>query len=274
MRNKIKVALVVIITTAVALPALCAGKNMSTTLERSIVQAAAAQEIPLETFKAKIQNVPNPQDANRLLAALEKLTAYNESFETEKNIQKLSTLANELEGPFAVPWSCEEYGLKEIFDNYVPNSHGNQKVAKLEYYVKLYTLSPDTRSMASYLTSKSSPAYFVQAYNNLKDTVAMQEQRDDKELFEALTQLARAYHKLANQDGIKAREVKVFLFDMPIQTGWNRTFSVKELVLQLGIKKDPDGFQFRSAEQIQRQTNADLTEIEDVFMPFVRLVFW
>lgn len=50
-------------------------------------------------------------------------------------------------------------------------------MAKLEYYVKLYTLSEDTHAQ-TYLVSKALPANFVQSYTELKDTLATQPQQE------------------------------------------------------------------------------------------------
>jgi len=271
MKNAFKITLAALVITVVALPALCAKKNISAAVERSVAQATAAtRQSPLEIFNWRIRFVQDP-NSEILMDAMQILTNYNQTFETEKDTQQLRKLAAKLEGPIAVPWNTYRgNGLKEIFDNYIPNSHGNKQLAQLEYYVKFYTLSQEIHKR-TYLISKIVPADFMQTYNELKNTLAAQTQRNDKELVKAFVYFASAYNQLASQDAIVAQEVKDSLFKMPIQTGWDRTFSLKELVYQLGVKNEGDGVTPLSAEQIQRATGVNASDAE-AFVSFVQAI--
>ena len=68
--------------------------------------AQATQQLtensPLEKFASKIKQIQKPEAAP-LLDALQELTAYNQTFETEKDVATLHSLAAKLEGPVAVP---------------------------------------------------------------------------------------------------------------------------------------------------------------------------
>ena len=273
MKNIIKIAVAGLVTTAFVSPAFSGEKNLAA-VENAITRTIATQQLtgnsPLEKFALEVKQIQEPKAAP-LLDALQELTAYNQTFETEKDVATLRSLAAKLEGPVAVPWNTYRgNGLKEIFDKYIPNSHKNKQVAKLEYYVKLYTLSEDTH-VQTYVVSKALPANFVQSYTKLKDTLAAQPQQDGKEFIKAIVHFVPAYNKLAQQDPVAAKQLKKTLFAMPIQTGWDRTFSLRELVFQVGMDEFTLGYSFKTIEQIQRQTGASIEDIK-VFDSFVHAI--
>ena len=56
---------------------------------------------------------------------------------------------------------------------------------------------------------------------------------------------------------------------MPIQTGWDRTFSLREIAFQIGTNDEVEGYSFRSVQDIQKRTGIRLDEAE-MFAHFVR----
>ena len=263
--KKVTLAVLVSFVTASALPVLADQLTLSASVENQINRAVVQYEgleSPFEIFTRKIQEIKQPQAAP-LMETLQLLTAYNQIFETETDTIVLRRWAAKLEGPIAVPWNTYRgNGLKEIFDNYIPNSHGNRQLAQLEYYVKFFTL-PQKAHDRTYLVSKILPSQFMQSYTKLTDQLAAQHKRNNKELVKMLAQFIPAYNKLTEQDPILAQELKESLFLMPIQTGWDRTFSVQDLVFQLGLNDvHSEGRAVSTAEQIQDETGVDLTDAQ------------
>ena len=264
MKQGNSVALVALITLATALPALAAPKDLSSAVNTQVARTVAQQETsesPFEIFTRGIQTVKNPEAA-ALLKVLQPLTAYNQVFETETDQDVLRRLAAKLEGPIEVPWNTYRgNGLKEIFDNYIPNSHGNKALADLEYYVKFYTLSKQTHNR-THIVSKVLPAYFTQSYQQLKENLAHTSVRDDRELIVQIAAFLPAYNSLEAQDAVVAQELVSSLFEMPIKTGWDRTYSLKELAFQIGVDYYSEGYNVRSAEQLLHQFGINYTEAE------------
>lgn len=272
MKKTPAVELAVLTLLTVALPALAAPARLSSQIETAVTRSVSqyqSLESPFETFTRQIQEIKKPA-AEPLLTVLQPLTAYNQVFETEKDLNTLRSLAAKLEGPIAVPWNTYRgNGLKEIFDTYIPNSHGNKDLAQLEYYVKFYTLPTKTHNQ-TYLVSKTLPEYFVQSYHQLTAQLATTSKRNDKELLKQIVAFIPAYNSLIVQDPIVANELLSSLFDMPVQTGWDRTFSLKDLAFQLGLDDEySEGRDVRTAEQLQRKLGATQAEAE-LFEPFVR----
>lgn len=271
MKKTSAVELAVLTLLTVALPALASPARFSNQIDAAVTRTVSqyqSLESPFETFTRQIQEIQKPA-AEPLLTVLQPLTAYNQVFETEKDLNTLRSLAAKLEGPIAVPWNTYRgNGLKEIFDTYIPNSHGKKDLAKLEYYVKFYTLPTKTHDR-TYLVSKTLPKYFVQSYHHLTSQLAATSQRNDKELLKQIVAFIPAYNSLVVQDPIVAKELSSSLFNMPIQTGWDRTFSLKDLTFQLGLDEYSEGCSVRTAEQLRHKLGATQAEAE-LFEPFVR----
>ncbi len=261
------------LTVATALPVLATPQEVSATIESAVTRAVAQQQVlesPLEAFQRKIQAIKNPEkEKPALIELLQGLTAYNQIFETEKDLQVGRELAARLEGPIAVPWNTYRgNGLKEIFDNYVPNAHGNKALAKLEYYVKFHTV-PQRTFDRTYILSKTLPADVVKAYNVLKQELASQTNRDDKKVLQSIARFVPAYNTLAESEPVLAKELKYTLLEMPIQTGWDRTFSIKDLAFQIGLDDSySEGHTVLSVEQLHQKVHANAAD-EALFVPFV-----
>ena len=263
-----KKTLLATLVTLIALPALAAPqKNISAAVEREILQAPSVQDTPLEVFNRQIQTVAEP-NAQALLKILPTLTAYNADFKSAQEDSAKRALAFKLEGPIEVPWNTYRgNGLKEIFDNYIPNSHGNQALADLEYYVKFYTVPQHTLDR-TYIVSKTLPRNFTNAYDKLQKSLAAATTRNDKELLGQIAAFIPAYNALAAQEPVIARELASSLFKIPLKTGWDRTFSLKDLAFQLGITYYTEGYHIRTAEELQRRFGVSRAEAE-LFEPFV-----
>lgn len=272
MKKTPNAALVSFLTVACTLPVLATPATLATRVENTLIRAVAQEETsPLAQFQQKIKEVQHPA-AQPVMEALEMLTPYNKTFETEQDKSALRVLAAKLEGPIAVPWNTYRgNGLKEIFDRYVPNGHGNKEIAKLEYYVKFHTL-PTAITDQSHIVSKALPQTFLTAYKRLTNALTQQTAMDEKQLIHIFAQFSIAYNKLSAQDPVLAKSLKNSLLSLPIQTGWDRTHSAKDLIYQLGIKELTEGYLFRSAEEIHDTWNVPPAEAE-AFAKLVHQIF-
>jgi len=260
--------------TATAFPVCAATPSWPGALQNKIERTVTVQQAkasPVDTFNQRIQKVTDPEtQTSALLEALSALTTYNEVFESVKDVSLLRELAFKLEGPVAVPWNTYRgNGLKEIFDEYVPNSHGDKKLAKLEYYVKYHTTSLEILNQANMVT-RSLPANFKKSYTKLTTALANQTTRDNKALIGTVVAFIPAYNELAAKDPVLAKSLKKSIFSVPLQTGWDKSLSVRDLVFELGLRVEAGGdyIYVRSAKQLAEDFNASPEEAA-LLIPFV-----
>ena len=209
------------------------GNGVSDTLlnervSRQVERLSLVYQSPLEVYQEKISHLQNPQGEN-LLPILRELVPYNEVFAGSQTQSVKHALAKNLNAPVMVPWNTYRgNGLIEIFDKYVPDSHGDKDLADLEFYVKKYTMSPeDIRSGQRLL--EALPAEFAQAYTRLDIFLGRMSQKDPKTIVALLAGLAEEYNKLYEDNHALAVQLYKAFFKFPLRTGWNKTTSVDEL---------------------------------------------
>ena len=217
-----------------AVLALCCGIAAAQSTEDSAAISIAVQKEvlrqemsdPLVQCVEALKKVSNPKkDTDKLMDALRLLLPYEKLFSEAESPEEIRALAKNL----MVPWNTYRgNSLIEIFDEYVPDYHGEPVLTLLEFYVKLYTMPAKTVRLA-HQNERDLPVKFMDAERTLRRELHVMSPKDSKRIVEVLASFAQQYNELYKQDKDKASSLSENLFKMPIPTAWERITSIIQL---------------------------------------------
>lgn len=214
-------------------------------------KAKSAQE-GLQKYEAALKQLSNPQ-SEALVQAIENLSVYNGVFANGESELAKYKLADVLNTPVKVSWnSYRGYGLIELLDTYVANSHGNQAVADIEYYVKLYTLPRLVISHAK-VVGQQFPKPFNNAYATFLQTLRNMKTYSAQEIAKAVVKFGKTYNAVYDKAGMENMlELQDTLFVVPNRMGWDKSISTKGLLNSLEVESvaGGDALRYRSEEEV------------------------
>ena len=256
---------------------------LSAQVAREALQAQERQQPlsvvaePLKKYQAKLLEIKLPEkNPEAILDALRELTEYNLVFATGiHNYQNSKSsrgnmayeLCKQIKAPSPVGWNdYRGYPLEEIFDRYVPDNHGIEEIATLEYLVKMFPWHDGTElDLVKY-----APQSFEKAFHELLGQVEKMKTKDAKKIAHLLAGLATAYNELYANEPSEAINFKNALFDIPIRTGWDRTTTVNGLFIKYGLIEWSEAYEVRKVEDLKKMYDLSKAEAEELHQYLLR----
>ena len=241
-------------------------------LTRQIVQSNVSYEAdPYLSYQKQLAAIKQPS-YQTLRPLFDALTIYNADFAQMKTQEECSQLAHRLAQTTWTGWNnYRKIGMLEIFDRYFPQENKDEKIALLEYNIKINLLSGTKWHYLMVFESMNDEyvSAFKKSYNEFIRALQEETSYRPKEVIKFYIPLIEAYKQLKQDFPATASLIKGFVFEKPFVTGWGRTTTIEGLRHQIGIQEMTEGWHVYSPEELQKRYGV-LAEDAAVFAEFVK----
>ncbi len=229
-------------------------------------QTHLQEQTPLQKYQEKMAALSTPS-SEEILVALQELTVYNEGLSKKGTVAQMRELAEKLNAPAKVGWNTYRgYPLVEIFDRFVPDNHGNQEIAYLEFNLKRMLVPAEQEEEGYNLLFMPVAQALEETYKELDISLILMEKKNPERIVHLLAQVGKAYHQIYEADKEVALGLSKTLFTFPLRTGWDRATSVVELVKTYGLieRGGGDYYEKRTAQNLQEVYRVSEQEAEEL----------
>ena len=241
MNHKLLVLPAVICLGCTALAGAVENKVLEAELLRQTAAAQSSYQNWYADYQQKIAQVTAPS-YQTLLPLFKELARYNFDFNECSSWEESSRLARKLAQPTDVGWNfSKQVGIVELFDTFFPDEINDTDIAALEHNIKTGLLSKEQWDLIEQFEEKNPSDEFAREYRWLRRSVEFS--ADSKAVMRNLDLFIPLMEAYLMQSSNEQEFLKKSAFIDPIQAGWNRTMSLKEILFKIGTDEWADGEQ-------------------------------